>query len=677
MSSKMIFGLLALLFAAGLARAQQSALHADTPVTPPAASKTSAPNTAPESAAPEVLAERTHGLSLKQRISQLMLVTMQSSNAPTSDDLAFLKAYTPGGVIIRQILQPASAVVYIAKMRGAEAISGLPLLIGADVYELTTRERDAPSVFIDIPPLLSVAAAGDTETAARLAGIWAGHLSGMGFNFCLGPNLQLAPTLSEALGTIHCLGSNPAFAAEAAGAMIASLKERGIVPMPMGFPGGGTNHTPRSPSVLLTPKPQLAANDLMPYMRAIENGVEMLHVGNTLTPTLDIMSRPASVSKAVMGDLLRGELGYQGVIVAGPMDSEDIAKEQEPVTTSVEALNGGADMLYWRAPVNTVMRAVDGIEHAVNTGALSEETINQAFERVVALKQSLVQRKRPEASERGADMLSKKGDLARDARLVDIRAVTLVQNRNNVLPLDKKRSMPVGVTGVVGVETIQQALEKRMKPVSAQVITTAQHLGEIQDFEIERITSRIRGFRTVVCVFTNSLRPEGQAKLITELKSRDIQVVVLLLGYPRNLAYFTAADAILLGYCDPVYCEQTLLSMADVLLGQAPVSIVSATADAAMRVGEKRVFDARELVRTPPGRLPVNISEAYPMGLGLSYDVSLGVKKAEWDFGTGARSKEMRAEYVFEKPGEYPVKLTIVDKRGEEVSRVFNVTVHE
>jgi beta-N-acetylhexosaminidase len=656
---------------AGQGAAQKPALHLDSP----AAAAPEAVSPPPEGQAPP--APPAEGRTFKWKVSQLMFATMQGVHAPNADDLGFLRSYTPGGVVLQQILQPAQAVIYIAKLRGVETLSGVPLLIGGDLYEFTQRDRGAPSAFVDLPPLLSVAAAANPDMTARLARFLAAHMQAMGFNLYLGPPLDLAPTLPEAHGSIHCLGGNPDFVADTADTFLSTFSEYGLLAMPMGFPGGGLNRTPPGAAVLLTPKALLGESDLKPYVRAIARGVSILHVGNTLAPTLDTLSRPASQSRAVMQDLLRGELGFQGVIVAGPVDSEDMAAAYDPAEAAIEALRSGADMIYWRSPANTVMRAVDRIEHAVAQGELDAETIEAALKRVLALKQKLGQMTRPEVKESNAEALRKKGDLVRESADIQRHAITLVQNRGAVLPLDKKVSMPLGVTGVVGVEILQKALEKHLKPVSAQVITTARHLGEIQEFEIERITSRIRNFRTVVCIFTNSMRPEGQAKLVRELKLLGAQVVVLLLGYPRNLPQLAGADAILLGYCDPASAGQTLIAMADILVGQAPACIMAATADAEMRAGEKRIFDASALVRVPAGALPVSVSEAYPAGLGLSYALPLTGKKVEWDFGTGTRVKDLRTEYVFTAPGRYPVKLTVTGKHGDAVSRTFNVVVHE
>jgi len=626
-------------------------------------------------------------LDLKERVSQLMIVTMQGLYGPRAEDLALLKSYKPGGAVIRQIVKPSDLAVYVTKLRGLEAITGIPLLVGADLYRLAKGERGLPSGFVPLPSLLSLAAAADDAATARLAGILAEHMDVMGFNLYLGPNLNLAPTLPGARGSIDTFGSDPDFAAQAGTTIVQAMTDKGVLAMPKGFPGGGANRLARPSSsagpgsrqaVLLTPRPFLEDHDLLPYKRAIAAGVRLLHVGNTLVPTLDPAGKPASISKAVLTDLLRDELGYSGVVVAGPMDSADITQAYDAADAAIQAMQNGADMTYWLGPDTAVMRTADKIVQAVVEGRLEESKLNDSVRRVLLLKASLAQSERQMPSQQKmASSLEDKKELLEKTLAVEGSAITLVQNRNAVLPLTKAGSMPLGVTGVVGVDILHAALEKHMKPIAQQAITTARHMGEIQAFEIERITSHIRGIRTVVCVLTDAERPGGQVRLVRALKEKGVNVVLVLLGFPNHLPKLAVADAVVLAYCDPATYQGSLAAMADVLVGEGPVGILRAAADAVCQVGEKRSFDVYDLVRVPAGRLPVTVSEDFQAGLAIPYDPAMAIKKAEWIFGDGKRSKALRAEHAYSAPGRYAVSLTITGLQGDKTARTFHIQVHE
>jgi beta-glucosidase-like glycosyl hydrolase len=541
------------------------------------------------------------------------------------------------------------------------------------LHQLSVRERGLASSFVQLPSLLSLSAAHDSDATNGLATLVAEHMRMMGFNFYLGPLLELSPSLSAAQGSIHRFGSSPEFAAEAGTEIMAVLEEHGILPMPMGFPGGGANHAPGAPAVLTTPRPVLSSQELLPYIRAIEDGARLLHVGNVLTPTLSSPPLPASQAAAVMKELLRDELGFTGVVVAGPMDGPDMAGD--PRAAALAALQAGADMLLWNRADTLVMGGIAYIEAAVSQGQLSESVIDAATMRVLRLKFD-------HAQARGAlsppkKNLSSARKLENLALSVEKRAITVIQNRGQVLPMREDNAMPALVTGVVGARVLRDALEEYMKPISQRLITTARSLGRIERFEVERITSYVRGIRTAVLIYTGDLEADGAIAMVRGLRSNGIRVVVVLLGYPALAAQLSEADAIVLAYCDSATYDQTLLAVAKALVGEGAVGIVPVAADLEAKVGEPRVFNVLDTVRTPAGRLPMTLSELFPVGLAIPCDPQYAIRDVQWEFGDGNKSKAREATYAYTAPGRYPLTLTVTDADKETTSRTFNVVVRE
>jgi beta-N-acetylhexosaminidase len=611
-------------------------------------------------------------MTLRERVAQLMLVTMTGIHQPSAEDLAYLKSYTPGAVVVRKILKPSFAAVYVNKLRGVEQLSGVPLWIGTNIYRLTTAERQELNEFIQLPTPMSLAAANDPDTTQALARLLAQHLDLMGFNLHIGPSLELAPEIESATGSVYNFGSNPKFIGETFQITRQAFQEYGIEAVPLGFPGGGANRRPKSPAVLLTPPALLDDKDLAPYRVAIEGGAPIVHVGATLVPTLDPSGAPACLSPVVIKGILREKLQYDGIILAGPMDTQDVASLVDPSEAAIRALELGADMIMWNGAGSTEMRAVDKIVSAVQEGRIEESRIDEVLRRVLTYKfehrieQAVLSSRKSKSIEH-----SKK--LALQIQSIEQKSFTVVQNLGNVLPLRKERSMPMGVTGTVGVEILHQGLEKHVKPISQQLITTARHIGEIKDFEIRRITEHIRGMKTVICIFGETSRPRGQVQLVHELKAKGVAVVVVLLGYPRNLPDLAIADAIVLAYCDSSKYGETLASMADVLIGEGPVGFIEIDQDINVNVGESRTFNARDIVRVPGGRLPITLSERFPVGLSAPFDPQFTLKKVQWKFGDGKSSKGITAVHAFDAPGRYPVSLAVTSRNGVESNFTFHI----
>lgn len=617
--------------------------------------------------------------ALRAKVAQLMLVTLQGFNAPDSSDKQILLNYPPGGVVIPSIVQPANVARFVEALRGlpAEAQGKVPLLIAVNLYALPMRGWSPTEYFTPLPTPMALSAIGDQEATRKLAAGMADQLTAMGINMHIGPSLSLASTLKDSKGSVYTFGSDPRFAAESAAALVSTFAEKGLVVMPSGFPGGNATRMPDKPPVLTTPASALPQQDLLPFTEALKAGAPMIHVGNARVPTVDPLSRPASLSSAVMRDLLREQLKFEGVVVAGPMDVTDIMGEYDPVEAAILALNAGADMIYWAGGGIRVMRTVEQVVRDVEKGVIDPAIIDAAYERVKALKDThaLLEKEIPEFKKATKAAEDKK--MREQAYYIERRSITVVQNRNNVLPLNQADSGPVGITGPVGMKELREALEEYIKSVGMQELGTARHSDEIFDFEIERVTKMSKGARTMVCVLPSALQIRTQCNLVQALKESGPRVVAVTLGYPDAVPELAkaGADAIVCIYNEPNATSHSMRALADVLVGQAAITFFKAAGDAVTTVGKEEQFSAVELIRAPAGRLPVTLEPPFVAGYSAIYDPTFSLKKVQWDFGDGKKSKDIIAKKAFNEPGRYPVTLTVEDKVGDVISQVFYVKV--
>lgn len=619
--------------------------------------------------------EAMEKLDLRARVAQLMLVTLEGEITPNVMDMRYLKEYTPGGVMVRQAGLPHEAQAYVYGVKGAQMLNGLPMLVGCDLYALARADRWMPSQFVELPSLLSLSAARDSGATDRFGKLLAQHLYAMGFDFSLGPSLELAAEIAGARPSIYTFGSSPDFAAETGVALISAMEALGIAVAPTGFPGGGANRKPKEPAVLLTRKEDLPARDALPYAKAIAHGVELMHVGNTLAPTLDPSGAPASVSHDVIQQLLRDEMKFDGLVIAGPLDSQDVTAKYDPAEAAQRALLAGADFLYFVTPLATAARVVDKVVAAVQAGDVPQETVDRAVRRVLAYKIRRAAVPREAVVEKDARKLEGKKALAEEAYAVERKAITLIKNAGGVLPLTKEGSTPVGITGAVGTSELKEHLLKPLKVVAQQPIGSARHLGEIQDFEIDRLTKHSEDLKTAVVMLTDSLRTAGERRLIQGLKKNGAKVVVVMLGHPGNAAELMDADAVILAYCDANTFGETMKAVGDVLLGKPAVGLRHDLGEMAVKAGEARHFNALDVVRAPAGRLPVALGPGLPEGFSVNYGGEDLVKGAEWFFGDGGSAKGMSVDYTYATPGEYRLKLQVRAANDELAEEEYAVRV--
>jgi beta-N-acetylhexosaminidase len=617
---------------------------------------------------------------LRRAVSQLMLVTLEGTTTFTTSDRQLVQKYPPGGVIIKTISRPTFALEYVKRLRGLpiETRLGMPLLIGTDLFTLPRRDKVQMDSFVQTPSLLAIAAADDEESTRSFAEFMATQLEVMGFNMHMGPSLALAPTLPGSRGTVACLGSNPEFAARASERIVSTLDEKGIVTLPMNFPGGQNNRRPDEPPVLLTASNVLKKADLLPYIKAIEAGAKIMHVGTTIAPTLDPSGTPACLSQPIMTGLLRQDLTFEGVVVAGPLDTADIARYSDLSEAAIMALESGADMILWNSAGTRVMKTVDDIVLAIVEGRLDETLIEQKLLRINALKEYYGLKGRELPKEKLARSLEKKRIYPIQSYEIERRSVTLLLNRDNVLPLRKEGSMPLMVTGVSNTNELHESLRDhygKKTSLALQPIVTAVHAGRIEDFEVDRVTKRATGLRTAICIFTSDEDMRGQLKIVRGLKAKNIRVIVLHLGYPRTLAPYREADALLLAYGARKYNRETIKAVTDILTGSAPVRILPPVRDLETQVGRAETYNAYDVIRAPAGRMPVSADGPFVAGFSIPYALGDTVKKVEWDFGDGSNAKGFTVERAYEAPGRYPITLTTIDQNNQRTTCTFYAAV--
>lgn len=616
-------------------------------------------------------------LNLDQRIAQLLLVTFNGLYSPNNEDRALLRAVAPGGVVIPVLAKPSDGARYIAALRAhpTERDANIPMLIAGNIYSLTQHDLIRKAVFPQLPSPLSIAAAGDTDATKRLFTLIARYMQVMGFNAHMGPSLALATTVPGARGTLDDFGGDPRVVARIGVLLHEGLSAHGVLAMATGFPGGGANRVRNDPAVLLTPRAQLRERDLLPYIESVNAGVKLVLVGNTLAPTIDRNALPSSVSPIIMRDLLRIGLNFDGIVVAGPVDDQDMAKHFQPVEAAIRAIEAGADMLFVWFGAPRAAQLITGLAQAVREGRIDEAHITNACRRVLAFKREAGLLDRPGPDVKEAEKLEKEFSKFDETYQIERRSITLVKNSGDLLPLTKQASMPIGVTGVVGVEELRDALEKYIKPIAMQRITTASHIGQVPTFEVDRVTRYVKGVNTAICVFSSEISGRGQADVVRGLKEKGGRVVVVLLGYPDRLSEFKDADAIVLAYTPPVSPESTMRAVADVLVGNAPFEVMPALRDLRASVNQAISFNVTDVVRSPTGRLPGDIEPPYVTGYSVTYNPILALNKVIWDFGDGKRSKELQNSHAFAQPGRYTVTLTVTDQLGIAVSGTFHVVV--
>lgn len=254
---------------------------------------------------------------------------------------------------------------------------------GGDVTRLEVRTGSS------FPGNHALGAVDDVDLTREVAFELGRRLADCGVNFNWAPSADVNSNPSNPVIGVRSFGAAPELVARHTAAYVTGLQSAGVAACTKHFPGHGdtavdSHHAlPRidaDPSVL-------SERELTPFRAAIAAGTRAVMTAHILVPELD-PDRPATLSRRILTDLLRGELGYDGLIVTDGMEMQAIAGTYGIERGSVLAIAAGADAICvggGLADEETVRRLRDALIAAVHTGELPEERLAEAAERVRSL----------------------------------------------------------------------------------------------------------------------------------------------------------------------------------------------------------------------------------------------------------------------------------------------------
>jgi beta-glucosidase len=254
--------------------------------------------------------------------------------------------------------------------------SRVALLIGADL------ERGAGQQFAGqtaLPPLAAIASLEDLQSIRRSAAVTAIEARSLGINWIYAPDADIDVEPNNPIIGTRSFGSDPEKVAEYAAAWIDACQAEGVLACAKHFPGHGRTtvdshkETPRVEESAET----LRQTDLIPFRRAIERGVASIMSAHVAFPAFDPTGAPATLSRPILTDLLRNELGFTGILVTDALIMEGVLAGGEGEAV-VRALYAGCDCLLY--PTN-LGESVQAVQKAIDDKRLDAESIQHSLER--------------------------------------------------------------------------------------------------------------------------------------------------------------------------------------------------------------------------------------------------------------------------------------------------------
>lgn len=339
----------------------------------------------------ELAASYYSEMPIEDKVAGLFMVTPEALTGVKTATQAgdgtqeALNQYAVGGMIyFAKNIQDREQIMKM--LSNTTSMSSYPMFLavdeeGGDVSRVANSKIEVDKV----GDMATIGESGDVSQANAAGNTIGSYLKELGFNVNFAPVADVAVEgTKSALGN-RVFGSDAQLVGEMAANVAEGIEGTGVSACLKHFPGlGSTAEDTHDGRVEITrTADELRAADFVPFSAGIAAGADFVMVSHATAPALDEDNVPCSLSGKVVTDILRGELGFEGVIITDALDMTAITDYYTPEEAAVMALQAGVDMLLMPEDFE---KAYGAVLAAVQDGTISEERINESLDRIYRVK---------------------------------------------------------------------------------------------------------------------------------------------------------------------------------------------------------------------------------------------------------------------------------------------------
>ena len=343
-------------------------------------------------------------MTLREKVGQLFMVrpdALEESFSPAEledNDITgttevteamreMYRQYPCGGFALfrKNILSPSQLRTLTAGLHG---LGNPALVIGIDEEGgRIARIANHPADFgvRKFPPMGKIAETGDESLAYEAGREIGAYLSAYGVDIDFAPVADVNTNPRNPVIGSRAFGDDPALAAAMVKQVIRGLHESGVASCIKHFPGHGDTSTDTHTGYAETGKTwdEMLACEMIPFRAGMEAGTELLMTAHIAAPAVTGTDEPSTMSRVILTDKLRGELGYDGLIITDALSMGAIRNRYSSSEACIACIEAGADLVLM--PYD-YCEAFDGVVRAVEEGRLTEERIEESVYRILRFK---------------------------------------------------------------------------------------------------------------------------------------------------------------------------------------------------------------------------------------------------------------------------------------------------
>jgi beta-N-acetylhexosaminidase len=497
-----------------------------------------------------------------------------------------------------------------------QEMAKIPLLMSLDAETgIGMRFEDATN----FPWPMAVAATGDPDYSRRIGVIAAREAKAVGIHHIYAPVLDVNNNPDNPVINVRSYGEDPQAVAKFGTAFIDGIQSERVIATAKHFPGHGDTNVDshRGLPIIDHSKASLEKTELVPFRAAVKDGVASIMIAHIALPQIDpeeikplkaygggdaergaeIVNQtatiPATLSEKVQTELLRKEMGFDGLIVTDAMSMSGLTLYFTQEEAGVRAFLAGADILEKPTDADPM---IHGLVAAVKSGRITQERLNESVRKILAWKYEVGIVKQKITPIDQIDKIVSSTETDTLAQQIASSAITLVRNDANAIPLDRNAHVAViGISNGFDPETSFTPLTRELRAngvkfetagliqenTSAEQVAKARDVVNKADIVIVGLYGRVRsGQRNSAGI------PESGANLLRDLIAKNKKVIGVSFGNPYILDSFPQLKTYLVAYGDMPYLQRSAV---------------------------KGIFGMQDIT----GHLPISLPGLYPIGTGI------------------------------------------------------------
>ncbi|GAA4829385.1 beta-N-acetylhexosaminidase [Paenibacillus vulneris] len=349
--------------------------------------ETAPPAVSPKpTAAPDPIQDLVNSMTLEEKLGQMVLFGVEGTVLDDTTRNHITKDHVGGFIFFGPNIKDShQAWSLFQSMQKENASAKLPLLLGVD--QEGGRVSRLPKELPAFPASQAVGAAQDPDYAYKVGSTLAHALGAFGLNIDFAPVLDVNSNLNNPVIGDRSFGSTAEAVNRMAIPEMKGIQSGGVIPVVKHFPGHGDTSVDSHKELPIVQHDlqRLRTVEFAPFAEAIRQGADAVMVAHLLVTKLD-PKLPASLSPVIIQQYLRGELGFNGVVITDDMTMEAIGSTMPIDKAAVQAVQAGADIVLVGHEPAKERAVLNALLQAAREGALKQETIDASVYRIAKLK---------------------------------------------------------------------------------------------------------------------------------------------------------------------------------------------------------------------------------------------------------------------------------------------------